>query len=390
MDGVWQFCRASFFVGWTMYKIINEDGRAKSAEFVTHDGVVQTPVFMNVATAAAIKGAVSAHDLKDLGCQIVLSNTYHLHIRPGDCVVRDMGGLSKFMNWQGVTLTDSGGFQVFSLAKLRKIKEEGVYFNSHIDGKKIFMGPEESMEIQSNLGATIAMAFDECPPADVDRRYMQESVDRTTRWLHRCVDKLGQLNNERNSKQMLFGINQGGVHHDMRIEHAKVLTEFDLPGYALGGFAVGETTGDMYDALEATVPHLPRDKPTYLMGVGTPENLLEAIERGVDFFDCVMPSRNGRHGGIFTSLGKLNLNNAKYMRDETPLDPNCACPTCRNYSRAYLRHLLKAKEMLGSRLCILHNLHFYNNLMADVRTAIRANEFDAFKKQQLANWSENV
>ena len=372
-----------------MYTILNSEGQAKSARFETPHGVVETPVFMNVATAAAIKGAVAADDLVQVGCQVVLANTYHLHIRPGDDVVRDMGGLARFMNWQGPTLTDSGGFQVFSLAKLRKIKEEGVYFNSHIDGKKIFMGPEESMYIQSNLGATIAMAFDECPPANVEKSYMQESVDRTTRWLTRCINQLKMRNKELGAQQMLFGINQGGVFHDIRIEHAKRISEMDLPGYALGGFAVGEATRDMYEALEATVPHLPRNKPTYLMGVGTPENLLEAIERGIDFFDCVMPSRNGRHGGIFTSQGKLNLNNVRYQRDDSPLDPNCTCPTCARHSRAYLRHLLKAKETLGSRLCILHNLHFYNNLMKQTRHAIQTNNFTSFKKQQLENWQQN-
>ena len=373
-----------------MYEIINNEGQAKSASFKTHHGTIETPVFMNVATAAAIKGAVSALDLEQVGCQVVLANTYHLHLRPGDEVVSDMGGLAKFMNWNKPTLTDSGGFQVFSLAKLRKIKEEGVYFNSHIDGKKIFMGPEESMQIQSNLGATIAMAFDECPPSNVDKAYMQESVERTSRWLVRCIDELQVKNQTKNAKQMLFGINQGGVYHDIRIEHAKQISEFDLPGYALGGFAVGEKTQEMYDALEATVPHLPRNKPTYLMGVGTPENLLEAIERGVDFFDCVMPSRNGRHGGIFTTLGKLNLNNVRYQRDESPLDPNCDCPTCQNHSRSYLRHLLKAGETLGSRLCILHNLYFYNNLMKQSRHAIQSNTFTAFKKQQLENFKAGL
>jgi len=369
-----------------MYTIINEDKNAKSARFETVHGIIETPVFMNVATVAAIKGAVSALDLADIKCQVVLANTYHLHLRPGDDVVRDLGGLSNFMNWDKPTLTDSGGFQVFSLARLRKIKEEGVYFNSHIDGRKIFMGPEESMNIQSNLGSTIAMAFDECPPARVEKSYMRDSVDLTTRWLERCISQLSILNSKFNSKQMLFGINQGGVFHDLRIEHAKRISEFDLPGYALGGFAVGESVSEMYDALESTVPHLPRDKPTYLMGVGTPQNLLEAIERGVDFFDCVMPSRNGRHGGIFTSRGKINLNNVKYQRDDTPLDPDCPCPTCLHHSKGYLRHLLKAKETLGSRLCILHNLYFYNNLMEEVRAAIRTNTFTEYKKRQLENF----
>ncbi|MDR2167425.1 MAG: tRNA guanosine(34) transglycosylase Tgt [Clostridiales bacterium] len=371
-----------------MYTILNSEGAAKRARLQTIHGTIETPVFMNVATCAAIKGAVSALDLREIKCQVVLGNTYHLHLRPGDEVVAAMGGLGKFMNWGGPTLTDSGGFQVFSLARLRKIKEEGVAFNSHIDGQKIFMGPEESMAIQSNLGATIAMAFDECPPSGVERGYMEESVSRTTRWLLRCIDALKRLNSREdtiNPQQMLFGINQGGIYHDIRIEHAKRLAELDLPGYALGGLAVGESHPEMYAVLEATVPHLPRNRPTYLMGVGTPENLLEAVARGVDFFDCVMPSRNGRHGGVFTNFGKLNLNNLKYQKDDSPIDPSCPCPTCKNHSRAYLRHLLRAKETLASRLCILHNLYFYNNLMAEIRNSIETNSFATFKAKKLAD-----
>ena len=356
-----------------MYRLIHRDKNAKRGEFHTVHGVIQTPVFMNVGTAAAIKGAVSTMDLKEIQTQVELSNTYHLHVRPGDEVVKKMGGLHKFMVWDKPILTDSGGFQVFSLAGLRKIKEEGVHFHSHIDGKKIFMGPEESMQIQSNLASTIAMAFDECPPHPATREYMQNSVDRTSRWLVRCkkeMDRLNQLPDTINPKQMLFGINQGGTFEDIRIEHAKRIAEFNLDGYALGGLAVGESHEQMYHIIEETVPYLPLEKPTYLMGVGTPANILEAVERGVDFFDCVYPSRNGRHGHVYTNRGKLNLFNVKYELDDSPIEEGCGCPACRAYSRAYIRHLLKAKEMLGMRLCVLHNLYFYNTMMEEIREAI--------------------
>ena len=362
-----------------MYKIKSTQSRAKRATLTTAHGTIETPVFMNVATLAAIKGALSAFDLKSVGCQVALCNTYHLHLRPGEAVVRDMGGLQKFMGWDGPTLTDSGGFQVFSLGALRKIKEEGVYFSSHIDGRKIFMGPEESMAIQEALGATIVMAFDECPPYPATREYMRDSVARTTRWLHRSKKSLGK-------NQLLFGINQGGTYADMRIEHAKEIAQIELDGYALGGLAVGEPAEEMYKILEETIPHLPHDKPTYLMGVGTPQNLLEAIERGVDFFDCVLPARNGRHGHVYTSEGKLNMFNARFERDENPLDKNCTCLTCQSFSRAYIRHLFKAKEMLAMRLAVIHNLHFYNDLMQKTRDAIDAGTFDLFKKAQLSNW----
>ena len=349
-----------------MYKLLKKDGNAKRGEFHTAHGVIQTPVFMNVGTAAAIKGAVAAEDLKEIKTQVELSNTYHLHVRPGDKIVKQMGGLHRFMNWDRPILTDSGGFQVFSLASLRKIREEGVYFNSHIDGRKIFMGPEQSMQIQSNLASTIAMAFDECPPYPAAREYMQNSVDRTTRWLERCKTELKRLNGLKdtiNKEQMLFGINQGGTFKDIRIEHAKKISELELDGYALGGLAVGESHEEMYYIIEETVPYLPLEKPTYLMGVGTPANILEAVERGVDFFDCVYPSRNGRHGHVYTNQGKRNLFNAKYETDDKPIEEGCMCPACRNHSRAYIRHLLKAKEMLGMRLCVLHNLYFYNTLL---------------------------
>ena len=358
-----------------MYRLLKKDGNAKRGEFHTVHGVIQTPVFMNVGTVAAIKGAVSTQDLKEIGTQVELSNTYHLHVRPGDKIVKQLGGLHKFMNWDRPILTDSGGFQVFSLAKLRKIHEEGVYFNSHIDGRKIFMGPEESMQIQSNLGSTIAMAFDECVPSMATRDYVQNSVDRTVRWLERCkkeMDRLNQLPDTVNPHQMLFGINQGAIYDDIRIEHAKRISELDLDGYALGGLAVGESHEEMYHIIEKTVPYLPENKPTYLMGVGTPTNILEAVERGVDFFDCVYPSRNGRHGHVYTAHGKLNLFNAKYELDERPIEEGCQCPACRHYSRAYIRHLLKAKEMLGMRLCVLHNLYFYNHLMEEIRDEIDA------------------
>ncbi len=369
-----------------MYKLIKKDGRAKRGELVTVHGTVQTPVFMNVGTAAAIKGAVSTEDLEQIGTQIELSNTYHLHVRPGDRLIHDLGGLHQFMSWERPILTDSGGFQVFSLAGLRKIKEEGVHFHSHIDGKKIFMGPEESMQIQSNLASTIAMAFDECPPAKADRSYVQPSVDRTTRWLARCKAEMARLNTMEdtiNPNQLLFGINQGAVYDDIRIEHAKQITEMDLDGYAIGGLAVGETHEEMYHILDVTVPYLPENKPTYLMGVGTPANVLESVDRGVDFFDCVYPSRNGRHGHVYTNFGKLNLFNQKYERDMRPIEEGCQCPACRRYSRAYIRHLLKAKEMLGMRLCVLHNLYFYNTMMSEIRTAIEEERYQSYKAEKL-------
>ncbi len=370
-----------------MYKLLKQDGLAKRGEFHTVHGVIQTPVFMNVGTIAAIKGAVSTEDLQGIKTQVQLSNTYHLHVRPGDEVVKKLGGLHKFMVWDKPILTDSGGFQVFSLAGLRKIKEEGVYFNSHIDGKKIFMGPEESMQIQSNLGSTIAMAFDECPSSVASREYMEDSVARTTRWLARCKAEMARLNSlpdTINKHQMLFGINQGGIYEDIRIAHAKEIAKMDLDGYAVGGLAVGESHEDMYRILDAVVPHLPVDKPTYLMGVGTPANILEAVDRGVDFFDCVYPSRNGRHGHVYTNQGKLNLFNAKYELDERPIEEGCQCPACRTYSRAYIRHLLKAKEMLGMRLCVLHNLYFYNTMMEEIRDAIDKGCYKEYKEQKLA------
>ncbi len=369
-----------------MYKILKKDGRAKRAEFTTVHGTVQTPVFMNVGTVAAIKGAVATSDLDQIGTQIELSNTYHLHVRPGDEVVKKLGGLHKFMSWDKPILTDSGGFQVFSLSSLRKIKEEGVYFNSHIDGRKIFMGPEESMQIQSNLASTIAMAFDECAPALAERDYVEKSVARTTRWLARCkaeMQRLNSLPDTINQNQLLFGINQGAIYEDIRIEHAKEISQMDLDGYAIGGLAVGESHEDMYRIIEAVTPYLPEDKPTYLMGVGTPANILEAVDRGVDFFDCVYPSRNGRHGHLYTNLGKINLFNAKYELDDRPIEEGCQCPACRRYSRAYIRHLLKAKEMLGMRLCVLHNLYFYNTMMTEIRDAIDRGEYQAYKKRKL-------
>ncbi len=369
-----------------MYKIKKVEGRAKRAEFTTVHGTVQTPVFMNVGTAAAIKGAVDTTDLRRIGTQVELSNTYHLHVRPGDDVVRALGGLHKFMNWDRPILTDSGGFQVFSLAGLRKIKEEGVHFQSHVDGRKIFMGPEESMQIQSNLASTIAMAFDECPPSKAPREYVQASVERTARWLVRCkaeMERLNSLPDTINRHQMLFGINQGAVYEDIRIAHAEEIAKLDLDGYAIGGLAVGETHEEMYRVLDAVVPHLPQDKPTYLMGVGTPANILEAVDRGVDFFDCVYPSRNGRHGHVYTAGGKLNLFNEKYKLDPRPIEEGCGCPACQNYSRAYIRHLLKAKEMLGMRLCVLHNLYFYNHLMEEIRDALDAGCFAKYKEKKL-------
>ena len=373
-----------------MYQLIKRDGLAKRGRLKTVHGVIETPVFMNVGTAAAIKGAVSTEDLQGIKTQVELSNTYHLHVRPGDEVVKKLGGLHKFMVWDKPILTDSGGFQVFSLAGLRKIKEEGVYFHSHIDGKKIFMGPEESMQIQSNLASTIAMAFDECPSSVADRNYIQHSVDRTVRWLERCKKEMARLNSLEdtiNKQQMLFGINQGGIYEDIRIEHAKRIAELDMDGYALGGLAVGESHEDMYRIIDATVPYLPQDKPTYLMGVGTPANILEAVDRGVDFFDCVYPSRNGRHGHVYTNHGKMNLFNAKYELDDRPIEEGCQCPACRKYSRAYIRHLLKAKEMLGMRLCVLHNLYFYNNMMEEIRTAIEEGRYKEYKKQKLEGFT---
>ena len=373
------------------YELLKTEGRAKRGRFHTVHGVIETPVFMNVGTVAAIKGAVSTDDLREIKCQVELSNTYHLHVRTGDKIIKELGGLHRFMNWDRPILTDSGGFQVFSLAGIRKIKEEGVTFNSHIDGRKIFMGPEESMQIQSNLGSTIAMAFDECPPALAERKYVEDSVARTTRWLHRCKEEMARLNSlddTINKEQLLFGINQGAIFNDIRIEHAKQIAELDLPGYAVGGLAVGESHEQMYDVLDNVVPYLPQNKPTYLMGVGTPANILEAVDRGVDFFDCVYPSRNGRHGHVYTNHGKLNLFNQKYERDMSPIEEGCGCPACRKYSRAYIRHLLKAKEMLGMRLCVLHNLYFYNTMMEEIRDALDAGEFAAYKKRKLESMEQ--
>ena len=369
-----------------MYRLIRQEGRAKRGELVTVHGTIQTPVFMNVGTVAAIKGAVSTEDLEQIKTQVELSNTYHLHVRPGDEVVKKLGGLHKFMSWNRPILTDSGGFQVFSLATLRKIKEEGVYFHSHVDGRRIFMGPEESMRIQSNLASTIAMAFDECAPAKAEREYVENSVARTTRWLARCKEEMKRLNGLEdtiNKNQLLFGINQGAVYTDIRIDHAKRIAEMELDGYAIGGLAVGETHEEMYHVLDETVPYLPVDKPTYLMGVGTPANILEGVERGVDFFDCVYPTRNGRHGHLYTNHGKINLFNAKYELDDRPIEEGCGCPACRRYSRAYIRHLLKAKEMLGMRLCVLHNLWFYNTMMEEIRDALDEGRFASYKKEKL-------
>ena len=374
------------------YQIQTKDGRAKRATVETVHGTIQTPVFMNVGTVAAIKGAVSTDDLRQIGTQVELSNTYHLHVRTGDKLIKEVGGLHKFMNWDRPILTDSGGFHVFSLAGMRKIKEEGVYFSSHIDGRKIFMGPEESMQIQSNLGSTIAMAFDECAPHPCTREYMENSVARTTRWLERCkveMERLNSLPDTVNQKQMLFGINQGGTFEDIRIEHAKKIAEMDLDGYALGGLAVGESHEEMYRILDVTVPHLPENKPTYLMGVGTPANILEAVDRGVDFFDCVYPTRNGRHGHVYTNFGKLNLFNERFAKDMRPIEEGCQCPACRSYSRAYIRHLLKAKEMLGMRLCVLHNLYFYNTMMTEIREAIDNHCYAEYKAKKLAGVEGN-
>jgi len=368
------------------YQIITTDGRAKRAAVETVHGTIQTPVFMNVGTVAAIKGAVSTDDLRGIRTQVQLSNTYHLHVRTGDKLIRQFGGLHKFMNWDRPILTDSGGFQVFSLSGLRKIKEEGVYFQSHIDGHKIFMGPEESMQIQSNLASTIAMAFDECPPSHADFKYIQNSVDRTTRWLERCQREMARLNalpDTINQEQLLFGINQGGVVDEIRIQHARTIADMNLSGYAVGGLAVGESHEEMYHILDVTVPHLPQDKPTYLMGVGTPANILEGVDRGIDFFDCVYPSRNGRHGHVYTNFGKLNLFNRKYELDSRPIEEGCGCPACKSYSRAYIRHLLKAKEMLGMRLCVLHNLYFYNTIMEEIRDAIEDHRYASYKAEKL-------
>ena len=373
------------------YEIKALDKKAKSATMETVHGIVETPLFMNVGTVAAIKGAVSTDDLKEIGCQVELSNTYHLHVRTGDKLIKEFGGLHEFMHWDRPILTDSGGFQVFSLAKLRKIKEEGVNFNSHIDGRKIFMGPEESMQIQSNLGSTIAMAFDECPPALAERKYIEASVARTTRWLQRCkteMERLNSLEDTINKEQLLFAINQGGIIDDIRIAHAKEISDMDLDGYAIGGLAVGESHEEMYHILDVTVEHLPQNKPTYLMGVGTPINILEAVERGVDFFDCVYPSRNGRHGHVYTNHGKLNLFNKKFELDKRPIEEGCNCPACRSYSRGYIRHLLKANEMLGMRLCVLHNLYFYNTMMSEIRTAIREGRYTEYKNNKIRTMLE--
>ena len=374
-----------------MYHLLKTEDRAKRGELVTVHGTIQTPVFMNVATVAAIKGGLSTEDLETIGTQVVLANTYHLHLRPGDDVIYRMGGLHRFMSCNKPILTDSGGFQVFSLAKMRKIHEEGVYFHSHIDGHPLFMGPEESMRIQSHIGSTIAMAFDECPSSRADHEYVQQSVDRTTRWLARCQAEMKRLNNldgTVNPNQMLFGINQGAIFDDIRIEHAKRISEMELDGYAVGGLAVGETHEQMYHVQETVVPYLPQNKPTYLMGVGTPANILEGVERGIDFFDCVYPSRNGRHGHLYTNKGKINLMNARYELDERPIEEGCQCPVCRRYSRAYIRHLLKAGEMLGMRLCVMHNLYFYNTMMAEIRKSLDDGEFAAYKKRKLAGMME--
>lgn len=372
-----------------MYELVKKCGKAKSAKFSTVHGIVQTPCFMNVGTAGAIKGAVSTVDLNNIDTQVLLCNTYHLHVRTGDEKIKKLGGLHKMVNWDKPILTDSGGFQVFSLASTgRKIKEEGVYFKSHVDGHNIFMGPEESIHIQSNLGSTIAMAFDECPPALADENYIKPSVERTTRWLYRCKEAIIKCNSEENTinrHQMLFGINQGGIIEKIRIEHAKEISKLNLDGYAIGGLAVGETHEQMYHILDEVVPYLPIDKPTYLMGVGTPENIIEAVDRGVDFFDCVYPSRNGRHGHVYTKFGKLNLFNEQYQFDEKPIEDDCKCEACTHYTRAYLRHLLKAQEMLGMRLCVMHNLYYYNHLMSEIREAIRDEKWSETKKSLISN-----
>ncbi len=376
-----------------MFTLQTTQGRARRGAFETVHGVVQTPVFMNVGTSAAIKGAVSTMDLKEVGCQVELSNTYHLHVRPGDDLIRDMGGLHKFMNWDRPILTDSGGFQVFSLASLRKITEEGVSFQSHVDGKRIFMGPEESMRIQSNLASTIAMAFDECIENPAPYDYVKKSCDRTYRWLERCKAELERLNSlpeTINKKQMLFGINQGSTYEDLRVEHMDKIAALDLDGYAIGGLAVGESAEEMYHIIDVVEPHMPQNKPRYLMGVGTPQNILEAVERGIDFFDCVITSRNARHANLFTDVGVLNLNNNKFARDGRPLQEGCQCPACQHYSRSYIRHLIKSKEMLGMRLCVLHNLYFYNDLMAKIRSAIESGDFARMKAEMLPKLNQRV
>ena len=375
------------------YEILCRDGRAKRARMQTVHGTIETPVFMNVGTVAVIKGAVSTDDLRGIGTQVMLCNTYHLHVRTGDPLIHELGGLHRFTNWDRPILTDSGGFQVFSLAGLRKIKEEGVTFQSHIDGHRIFMGPEESMQIQSHLASTIAMAFDECPPALAEREYVERSVDRTTRWLLRCkkeMERLNSLPETINKEQLLFGINQGAIFDDIRIRHAQEIADLDLDGYAVGGLAVGETHEQMYHVLDEVVPHLPQNKPTYLMGVGTPANILEAVDRGVDFFDCVYPSRNGRHSHVYTNHGKLNLLNKKYEKDMSPIEEGCGCPACRSYSRAYIRHLLKAGEMLGMRLCVLHNLYFYNTMMSEIRQAIEEGRYADYKRKKLDGMEEQL
>lgn len=367
-----------------MYKLLTQEGHARRGEFDTPHGTVQTPVFMNVGTAAAIKGALSAADLKNIGCQVELSNTYHLHLRPGDELVKEMGGLHKFMTWDGPILTDSGGFQIFSLASLRKITEEGVKFNSHIDGRHIFMGPEESMRIQANLGSDIAMAFDECVKIPSPKEYVEKSCDRTFRWLERCKKALNEYNSMDdavNPGQMLFGINQGATFKDIRISHMKKIAELDLPGYAIGGLAVGETHEEMYDTIEAVEEYMPKDKPRYLMGVGTPGNIIEGVYRGVDFFDCVMPARNGRHGHLFTWNGIINIKNEKYSKDSLPIDPSCDCPVCKRYTRAYVRHLFKADEMLAMRFAVMHNLYFYNKLMEKIRESLEAGNYESFRAE---------
>ena len=376
-----------------MFEILNTNGLARRGRFHTVHGTIETPVFQNVGTIAAIKGAVSTSDLKSIGCQIELSNTYHLHVRPGDKLIKELGGLHKFMNWDRPILTDSGGFQVFSLASLRKITEEGVSFHSHVDGQKIFMGPEESMQIQSNLASTIAMAFDECIENPAPYDYVKTSCDRTYRWLERCKAEMTRLNAQKdtiNREQMLFGINQGGIFDDLRIGHMQKIAKLDLPGYAIGGLAVGETHAQMYHILDVVLPHAPEDKPRYLMGVGTPSNIIEGVARGIDFFDCVMPSRNARHAFIFTRHGTMNLLNQKYERDLSPIDPECGCPACQNYSRAYIRHLFKAKEMLAMRLSVLHNLYFYNELMQDIRTALEENRFAQFRAENVEKLAKRI
>lgn len=376
-----------------MFRIVTTEKKARRGTFETVHGTIQTPVFMNVGTSAAIKGAVSALDLKEVGCQVELSNTYHLHIRPGDETIRDLGGLHKFMNWDRPILTDSGGFQVFSLAQLRKIKEAGVTFQSHVDGRKIFMGPEESMRIQSNLASTIAMAFDECIENPAPREYVEQSAARTARWLERCKAEMARLNAQEgtiNPQQMLFGINQGGTYDDIRVQHMQEIAKLDLPGYAIGGLAVGESAETMYHIIETVEPHMPEDRPRYLMGVGTPANILEAVWRGVDFFDCVITSRNARHGSLFTAKGYMHILNQKFERDPLPIDPDCGCPACRNFSRAYIRHLFKAGEMLGLRLCVLHNLYFYNHMMKEIRTAIEEQRYEAYKNRAVEQYMRKI